>query len=113
MDEAVGIPDYNLFIKPTDIRMLRRDIWLDTPIPALLKIGGEKLEIDLSYRGSHIRGYSKKSYQITFYKPLKYKGANQIHLNAEFKDPSLIRNKWSFDFFSEIGVLSPTSRHVF
>ncbi len=113
MDSTVGIPDYKLFIKPNDVRELRRDIWLDTSIPAQLKIEEKKLEIDLSYRGSHIRGYSKKSYQITFYKPLKYKGANQIHLNAEFKDPSLIRNKCSFDFFSEIGVLSPTSHHIF
>lgn len=108
-----SIPHYKLFIKPIDLRELRRDIWIDEPVPAQLTIDGRRLEIDLSYRGSHIRDFSKKSYQIAFYNPKKYKGSSRMHLNAEFKDPSLIRNKLSFDFFSEIGVLSPQSKHVF
>ncbi|MFJ7726978.1 CotH kinase family protein [Neobacillus sp. NPDC097160] len=113
MDEMTSIPQYRLFIKPIDLKELRRDIWIDEPVPAQLTIDGRKLEIDLSYRGSHIRDFAKKSFQIAFYKPKKFKGSNQIHLNAEYKDPSLIRNKLSFDFFSEIGVLSPQTRHVF
>ncbi|ETI69130.1 CotH kinase family protein [Neobacillus vireti] len=113
MDEAEKVPQYKLFIKPNDVRELRRDIWIDDPIPAQLTVEGKRLEIDLSYRGSHIRDFSKKSYQISFFKPTKFKGSKQIHLNAEFKDPSLIRNKLSFDFFTEIGVLAPQSRHVF
>jgi len=113
MDEVTGIPQYRLFIKPIDLRELKRDIWIDEPVPAQLTIGGRRLEIDLSYRGSHIRDFSKKSYQIAFYNPKKFKGSKQIHLNAEFKDPSLIRNKLSFDFFSEIDVLSPQSGHIF
>ncbi|WML40026.1 CotH kinase family protein [Neobacillus sp. OS1-2] len=113
MDEVTGIPQYKLFIKPIDLKELRRDIWIDEPVPAQLTIEGKRLEVDLSYRGSHIRDFSKKSYQIAFYNPKRFKGSNQFHLNAEYKDPSLIRNKLSFDFFSEIGVLSPQSRHIF
>ncbi|CAH2717024.1 Inner spore coat protein H [Neobacillus rhizosphaerae] len=113
MDEAEKLPQYKLFIKPFDLKELRRDIWINDPIPAQLTVGGKRLEIDLSYRGSHIRDFSKKSYQISFYKPLKFKGAKQIHLNAEFKDPSMIRNKLSFDFFSELGVLAPQTHHIF
>lgn len=37
----------------------------------------------------------------------------EFHLNSEFMDPSLIRNKLSLDFFNDIGVLSPKSQHVF
>lgn len=113
MDEAAKLPLYKLFITPFDLKELKRDIWIDDPIPAQMKIEGKRLEIDISYRGSHIRDFSKKSYQISFYKPSNFKGAKQMHLNAEFKDPSLIRNKLSFDFFSSIGVLSPQSQHVF
>ncbi|WP_223590813.1 CotH kinase family protein [Neobacillus bataviensis] len=113
MDDAAKIPQYKLFINPLDLKELKRDIWIDDPIPAQLKLEGKRLEIDLSYRGSHIRDFLKKSYQITFFKPNTFKGSKQIHLNAEFKDPSLIRNKLSFDFFSELGVLSPRSQHVF
>ena len=113
MDEMINLPQYKLFINPNDLKELKRDIWIDDPIPAQLTVAGKKLEIDISYRGSHIRDYKKKSYQINYYKPKKYKGSNLIHLNAEYKDPSLIRNKLSFDFFAEIGTLAPLSRHVF
>jgi spore coat protein H len=113
MDEAAILPQYKLFIRPIDLRELRRDIWIDEPIPAQLTIEGKRLEIDVAYRGSHIRDLPKKSYQVSFYKPKKFRGSKHIHLNAEFKDPSLIRNKLSFDFFAELGVLSPQSRHIF
>ena len=113
MDGANHLPQYKLFINPIDLRELKRDIWIDDPIPARLSVEGKKLEIDLSYRGSHIRDFIKKSYQITYYKPTFFKGSKIVHLNAEYKDPSLIRNKLSFDFFSEIGVSAPKARHVF
>ncbi|MDR7240115.1 CotH kinase family protein [Neobacillus drentensis] len=113
MDEAAILPQYKLFIRPIDLRELRRDIWIDDPIPAQLTIEGKRLDIDIAYRGSHIRDLAKKSYQVSFYKPKKFRGSKHIHLNAEFKDPSLIRNKLSFDFFAELGVLSPQSRHIF
>jgi spore coat protein H len=113
MDEDVILPQYKLFIKPMDLRELRRDIWIDEPLPAQLTIDGKRLDIDIAYRGSHIRDFPKKSYQVSFYKPKSFRGSKQIHLNAEFKDPSLIRNKLSFDFFAELGVLSPQSRHIF
>jgi spore coat protein H len=113
MDEATKLLNYKLFIKPNDLRELRRDIWIDEPVTAKLTVEEKKLEIDLSYRGSHIRSFPKKSYQLSFYKPSKFRGSKQLHLNAEFMDPSFIRNKLSFDFFAELGILSPQSHHVF
>jgi spore coat protein H len=112
MDEIAGLSQYKIFINPTDLRELKRDVWIDDPIPAQLSIDGKRMEIDISYRGAHTRKFDKKSYQISFYKPKSFRGARTIHLNAEFKDPSLIRNKISFDFFSDIGVLAPQSQHI-
>lgn len=109
----MNIPFFRLFIHPQDINELRRDIWIDEPVPARLAIQKKKLEVDIAYRGSHIRKFEKKSYNIKFFKPKRYRNAVEIHLNAEYKDPSLIRNKLSLDFFSEIGCLSPQSRHIF
>lgn len=91
---------------------LRRDIWIDDSVPGKLTINGKKYEVDIAYRGSHIRDFPKKSYQVSFYKPSKFRNAKVIHLNAEFKDPSLIRNKLSFDFFHDIGCLAPQARFV-
>nr|WP_254119567.1 CotH kinase family protein [Bacillus sp. FJAT-29790] len=107
------MPIYKLFINPQYLIDLRSDIWNDDPVPGNVTIQNKKYDIDIVYRGSHIREFKKKSYHVEFYKPKTWKGAKEIHLNAEYKDPSLIRNKLSFDFFSSLGVLAPSAEHVF
>lgn len=112
LDNQNKLPVYQLFIHPSNIKELRADIWCDDPVPAVLTFNKKRYEIDIVYRGSHIRKFDKKSYHISFYKPSIFRNAKEIHLNAEFKDPSLIRNKLSLDFFSDIGCLAPQSRYV-
>ncbi|MCM3744752.1 CotH kinase family protein [Sporosarcina luteola] len=113
METIEKLPEYRLFIHPLDLNELRKDIWIDDPVSAKLTIHGKKYEVDIAYRGSHIRDFPKKSYHVSFYKPSTYRNAKALHLNAEFKDPSMIRNKLSFDFFNEIGCLAPQARFVF
>lgn len=113
VDNGIKIPEYQLFIHPFDLSELRKDIWIDDPVSAKLTINKKKFDIDIAYRGSHIRDFRKKSYHISFYKPGTYRNAKEIHINAEYKDPSLLRNKLSLDFFNEIGCLSPKSRFVY
>ncbi|UOY92764.1 CotH kinase family protein [Ectobacillus sp. JY-23] len=106
------LPSYDLFIHPMYLVELRKDVWSDEPVPAKLTYQKRKYDIDVVYRGSHIRKFEKKSYHVMFHKPKFFQGAHEIHLNSEFKDPSLMRNKLSLDFFHDLGVLSPNSRHV-
>lgn len=106
------IPKFDIFIHPTDLKELKSDIWIDEPVPASLKNGKKRYEIDIAYRGSHIRKFKKKSYHVIFYKPKTFGIAHEIHLNSEYKDPSVMRNKLSLDFFADIGTLSPASHHV-
>ena len=112
MDHGIIVPEYHLFIHPLDLSELRKDIWCDDPIAAKLTVNKRKFDIDIAYRGSHIRDFRKKSYHISFIKPSTYRNAKEIHINAEYKDPSLLRNKLSLDFFNEIGCLSPKSQFV-
>jgi spore coat protein H len=113
MMDPYQLPTYSLFIHPNDLKELRSDIWCEDPIQGSLKIDKKRLDVDLVYRGSHTRKFKKKSYNIQFYQPKIFQGAREIHLNAEYKDRSLMRNRLSFDFFTSIGVLAPTSQHVF
>lgn len=106
------IPSYFLIIKEEDLEELRSDLWNDDPVPAYLKIDNTTYDIDIAYRGSYTRKFRKRSYWIGFVEPEHCSGSREIHLNAEYKDPSLIRNKLSFDFFQELGVLSPYSQHI-
>lgn len=112
MNDSRILPEYQLFIHPLDLSELRKDIWCDDPIPAKLTVNKRKYDIDIAYRGSHIRDFQKKSYHIKFKKPSTYRNVKEIHINAEYKDPSLLRNKLSLDFFNEIGCLSPKSQFV-
>lgn len=106
------IPSYFLTIEQEDLEDLRSNIWNDNPVPAFLQVGDIYYDVDICYRGSYTREFRKKSYFIEFIKPETFFGARAIHLNAEYKDPSFIRNKLSLDFFQDIGVLSPESQHV-
>lgn len=107
------LPTYSMIMNPQDLMELKRDIWCDEPLPAKLIYGKKHYEIDIVYRGSHIRKCKKKSYDLFFLKPARFlNGASACHLNAEYMDRSLLRNKLSMDFFSDLGVLAPRSHHV-
>ncbi|WML39803.1 CotH kinase family protein [Neobacillus sp. OS1-2] len=103
---------YEILINPKLLNQLDKDIWTNEHVPAVLKIGTNHYSIGLVYRGNVIRKKKKKSYHIIFEKPYIVNGAHEIHLNAEFNDRSLSRNKLSLDFFDRIGVISPNSTHV-
>ncbi|GHH99127.1 CotH kinase family protein [Neobacillus kokaensis] len=106
------LPAYHLFIRPANLRELKRDIWFDDPVPAKLMMNNKTYDIGIAFRGNHIREFEKKSYLFTFLKPSAYQKNQELHLNAEFMDSSLIRSKLSFDFFQEIGVHSPQTKHI-
>lgn len=104
------LPTYSLYIHPSQIRELAKD-W--DPVMGRLTADSVHYAVEVAYRGSHIRTFKKKSYTLQFHRPLTMRGEREIHLNAEFADPSLIRNKLSFDFFKKIGTLAPDANYVF
>ncbi|WP_353856173.1 CotH kinase family protein [Bacillus sp. Bos-x628] len=110
---AEPLKNLDIWIHPKNLIELKKDIWNDEPVEAILKTGKSKSHIYASYRGSHIRKLKKKSYQIEYRKPKQRQGEAIFHLNAEYNDPSFIRNRLSFYFFEQIGVLSPATSHVF
>jgi spore coat protein H len=112
MYRSIYVLKYEIFINPKVLQKLEDDIWEDKHIPALLKIGNKRYKIGLAYRGNVIRKKKKKSYNIIFQNPYLVEAAHEIHLNAEYDDISLSRNKLSLDFFNSIGVISPHSKHV-
>ena len=109
---AKQLPKYELFIHPRDLMDLKMDIWNDEPVDGRLGIDGRREHILVGYRGSHIRKFKKKSYFIQLHNSRQKKTVREFHLNSEYMDKSLMRNKLSFDFFSAIGVLAPSSEHI-
>ena len=57
------VPEYQLFIHPSDRSELRKDIWCDDPVAAKLTIKKKKYMIDLAYRGLMTRSASPSERQ--------------------------------------------------
>lgn len=93
-----------VIIPDSELRLLEADVWSSRFVKAYILNQGKRESIKLRYRGGHTREYPKRSYEIL----LKDR---TIHLNAEYDDPSMIRNALSFRFFEWIGV--PCSRTKF
>lgn len=108
-----ALPTFIIFIEPTHLKALQSNVWNEEPFSSKLIVDNIPYEIGITYRGDHIRKFRKKSYRIDFGAYNRDFEGREIHLNAEYRDPSLIRNKLSFDFFQTIGSISPDCRHVF
>ncbi|AJY73643.1 CotH kinase family protein [Paenibacillus beijingensis] len=100
------LPIRRIEIKHDDFAELQKDAWTQTFVPVRLEVDGKPYEAKIAYRGGHTLNYSKKSYEIRFEEGLV------LHWNAEYDDPSMIRNALSFHFFNEIGVSAPRTRPI-
>lgn len=76
-----------------------------------LEINHQNYEVQIKIRGSSTKSNPKRSFEVNFTNGLYY-GQRTIHLNAEYWDFSLLRNKLSFDFFKDLNVLSPKAEHA-
>ncbi|MEB3100077.1 CotH kinase family protein [Ferviditalea candida] len=100
----MGLPFRHIVIQHDEQMALEENIWSPKYVNAYLLKGNVREPIQLRYRGGHTREYPKRSYEIV-------RGNETIHLNAEYDDPSLIRNALSFQFFEWIGVPCPKAHH--
>ncbi|RED64158.1 CotH kinase family protein [Cohnella lupini] len=84
---------------------LEKNLWNDEFVPAKMTVNGVAVSVKIRHRGGHTRDYPKRSYEVV--------NKNQtVHYNAEFDDPSAIRNALSFAFFPMIGVPTQKAKHV-
>ena len=111
--KSLDMEEISLFIHPKDLLYLKQNKWDDNGVPGVIRMDKKKIQADVMYRGSHTRKAKKKSYFIQYVRPSTYKHEKEFHLNAEYFDPSMIRNKLSFYFFEKIGVLAPEARYTF
>ncbi|TDF97674.1 CotH kinase family protein [Paenibacillus piri] len=113
MELPQQVATYQIFVNNQDYKTLQNHVWDDIPVPAKFTVNQKSYRIGIQYRGYHIRKMRKKSFQLLFRSPSMFSGVRELHLNAEYRDPSMIRSKLSFDFFKEIGNLAPSADPVF
>ncbi|MCZ8514625.1 CotH kinase family protein [Paenibacillus filicis] len=99
------LPVRHIVIGTEALRTLQNNVWSERYVQAWLAgSGGGRVPVRIRYRGGHTREYPKKSYEVV-------RGGRTYHYNAEYDDPSMIRNALSFQFFRWIGVPSPRTKH--
>lgn len=101
---AGELPAKHIVIGSQQLKQLQKNVWSDRYVQAVMTAGGNKANIQIRYRGGHTREYPKRSYEVI-------RGGKTYHYNAEYDDPSLIRNALSFRFFNWIGVPGPATKH--
>lgn len=98
------LPAVHLVIRSDQWATLEHNVWSDKFVDATLIDSGKPEPVLLRYRGGHTREYPKKSYEMV-------RAGRSLHYNAEYDDPSMIRNSLSFRFFRSMGVPAPRTRH--
>lgn len=104
-ERGMSLPIRKLTIEPSVLRRLEHNPWSDRFERAELVANGRAASARIRCRGGHTRSYSKQSYELR-------SGGYTWHYNAEYDDPSMIRNALSFAFFPLIGVPAPRTEHV-
>ncbi|HTG68985.1 MAG TPA: CotH kinase family protein [Candidatus Udaeobacter sp.] len=102
---AETLPARAVHINESDFQKIQSNAWGRDFKPAELELDGQTYKATFGLRGGHTRNYSKKSYEI------RIDGGKTLHWNAEYDDPSMMRNALSFYFFNKIGVPSPSTKH--
>ncbi|KIL36924.1 spore coat protein CotH [Cohnella kolymensis] len=101
----MSLPVRTLRISDSTIETMEDNIWNDRYSSAWMKTNGRTSAVSVRYRGGHTREYPKRSYEVV-------REGQTFHYNAEYDDPSMIRNSLSFAFFPMIGVPAPRTKHV-
>lgn len=66
----------------------------------------------IGYRGRSSRWFRKPSFELCFQRPEEFLGHGRLHLNAAYRDPSMLRARLCLDLFRQIDVPTPKAWHV-
>lgn len=81
-------------------------------LPCELRHAGGSFPAWIGYRGRYSRWFRKPSYELCFQRPGHFLGYDRLHLNASYRDPSLLRSRLSLDLFAQLGVPAPRAWHI-
>jgi len=116
---AVGLPVYEITIDSAELASLNADVWSNEYRPADILVDGVLHEgVGVRYRGGSARTFPKQSWKVSFNDDDQHEDEQwgyklgKLNLNAEYCDPTLMREKLSYDLFQDLGVLSPRARFV-
>lgn len=106
------VPEYYLRMDPADLKWFASHLGTPRCFPGSLRVGVEHWPIWIGYRGRYSRRFPKPSYDLWFPPEAPFAGRRQLHLNAAYTDPSLLRARLSLSLFADLEVPVPAAWHA-
>ncbi len=113
-----ALPTYSIEISPGDLALLEANPYSNDYFSATVRIGDETYaDAKVRYRGLSSRNFPKKSWKMklpsgTYCEDEWGYGRRVFNLNAQYTDPTMMREKLSYDVMQLLGVLSSRARFV-
>jgi spore coat protein H len=106
------VPEYELIMDKHDLKWFSRHAGTNRWFPITLATDHKEYEAWIGYRGRYSRWFRKPSYEVCFQSPEGFLGHTRLHLNATYRDPSLLRARLSLNLFTQMGVPTQQAWHV-
>jgi len=106
----LSVPLYRLYANYGDLAKLAESPYLDETIPAVF-IDERSWEVYVRYRGDTSRLMPKKCWKVFFPGSDFFQGQEELNLNADYPDQTLLRSYVNYDLFARVGI--PTPRAAF
>jgi len=108
----LALPVYILEIDTEFLEELYDDPWTNDYFPATFSFGNYQYDCEIRFRGGTARNLPKKSWKIKFNNDNNIFGVEEINLNAEYRDRSLMRNYLAMKLFQYLDYPAPNTEHV-
>ncbi|HET91982.1 MAG TPA: hypothetical protein ENN99_14775, partial [Chloroflexi bacterium] len=102
---------YHLYANQNDLDWLASDPYRDETIPATF-VYGRSWGVDLRYRGDTARRMPKKSWKLFFPGSDLFQGQEELNLNADYVDQTLLRSYIGYDLLRRAGVPTPQAGYA-
>ncbi len=114
------VPRIDITINPDTLAWIYANVYSDTEFHAKFVFDNGTIRDTIEQVGFRLRGNTsrvskKKSFNVSFNKFTsggKYYGVENLNLNGEHNDPSIIRSKIMWDILRKWGIPAPRSNHV-
>ncbi|MEA1878425.1 MAG: CotH kinase family protein [Bacteroidota bacterium] len=97
------LPIYSINIDVDDLESLYEDPFEDIYYPATFIYDTLIYSCEVRFRGASSRDLPKKSWKVKFPSDNNYFGVEKLNLNAEYRDPTLMRNYLGMKLYNHIG----------
>jgi len=106
------LPLYRLYADPDDLAWLAaQDPYQNETILATF-VYGRNWDVDIRYRGDTARLMPKKCWKVFFPGADLFQGQEELNLNADYVDQTLLRSATGYDLFARAGVPAPRAGYA-